>query len=98
MIGALAPYKTTKDQYLCSIFPHWQTKAAGFSAAFEELDIALPLSLSFVLVLEGRGRRMEAVAKHDFTATAEDELSFRRSQILKVRTTRQNVMAFLRID
>jgi hypothetical protein len=27
---------------------------------------------------------MEAVAKHDFTATAEDELSFRRSQVLKV--------------
>lgn len=29
-------------------------------------------------------RRMEAIAKHDFTATAEDELSFRRCQILKV--------------
>lgn len=28
---------------------------------------------------------MEAIAKHDFTATAEDELSFRRSQVLKVR-------------
>lgn len=28
---------------------------------------------------------MEAVAKHDFNATADDELSFRRSQILKVR-------------
>lgn len=27
---------------------------------------------------------MEAVAKHDFTATAEDELSFRRNQVLKV--------------
>ena len=27
---------------------------------------------------------MEAIAKHDFTATAEDELSFRRSQVLKV--------------
>ncbi|KHN82166.1 Sex muscle abnormal protein 5 [Toxocara canis] len=27
---------------------------------------------------------MEAVAEHDFTATAEDELSFRKSQILKV--------------
>lgn len=27
---------------------------------------------------------MEAVAKHDFTATADDELSFRKSQILKV--------------
>ena len=31
-----------------------------------------------------RGDRMEAIAKHDFTATAEDELSFRRSQVLKV--------------
>jgi len=27
---------------------------------------------------------MEAVAKHDFNATAEDELSFRKHQILKV--------------
>ncbi|EFN89820.1 Protein E(sev)2B [Harpegnathos saltator] len=27
---------------------------------------------------------MEAIAKHDFTATAEDELSFRRCQILKI--------------
>ncbi|CAB4057334.1 GRB2 [Lepeophtheirus salmonis] len=27
---------------------------------------------------------MEAVAKHDFSATAEDELSFRKGQILKV--------------
>ena len=27
---------------------------------------------------------MEAVAKHDFNATADDELSFRKSQILKV--------------
>lgn len=31
---------------------------------------------------------MEAIAKHDFTATAEDELSFRRSQILKVGRSR----------
>lgn len=28
---------------------------------------------------------MEAIAKHDFNATADDELSFRRSQVLKVR-------------
>lgn len=27
---------------------------------------------------------MEANAKHDFTATADDELSFRRGQVLKV--------------
>jgi glycogen debranching enzyme len=27
---------------------------------------------------------MEAVAKHDFNATADDELSFRRNQVLKV--------------
>ena len=27
---------------------------------------------------------MEACAKHDFNATAEDELSFRKGQILKV--------------
>lgn len=28
---------------------------------------------------------MEAIAKHDFTATADDELSFRKNQVLKVR-------------
>lgn len=27
---------------------------------------------------------MEAVAKHDFNATAEDELSFRKNQVLKI--------------
>ena len=27
---------------------------------------------------------MEAIAKHDFNATADDELSFRRGDILKV--------------
>lgn len=27
---------------------------------------------------------MEAIAKHDFTATADDELSFRKNQVLKV--------------
>lgn len=27
---------------------------------------------------------MEAIAKHDFNATADDELSFRKSQVLKV--------------
>ena len=27
---------------------------------------------------------MEAIAKHDFNATADDELSFRKHQILKV--------------
>jgi len=30
------------------------------------------------------GGIMEATAKHDFTATADDELSFRRGQVLKV--------------
>lgn len=28
---------------------------------------------------------MEAIAKHDFNATADDELSFRKMQILKVK-------------
>jgi hypothetical protein len=28
---------------------------------------------------------MEAQAKHDFNATADDELSFRKGQVLKVR-------------
>lgn len=27
---------------------------------------------------------MEAIAKHDFNATAEDELSFRKQQVLKI--------------
>jgi growth factor receptor-binding protein 2 len=27
---------------------------------------------------------MEATAKHDFNATADDELSFRKNQVLKV--------------
>ncbi|KAL1467180.1 hypothetical protein MTO96_026237 [Rhipicephalus appendiculatus] len=27
---------------------------------------------------------MEAIAKHDFTATADDELSFRKGQVLKL--------------
>lgn len=27
---------------------------------------------------------MEAIAKHDFNATADDELTFKKSQILKV--------------
>lgn len=31
---------------------------------------------------------MEATAKHDFAATAEDELSFRKLQILKVNIFR----------
>lgn len=29
---------------------------------------------------------MEAVAKHDFTATAEDELSFSKGDVLKVNS------------
>lgn len=29
---------------------------------------------------------MEAIAKHDFNATADDELSFRKMQILKVKS------------
>ena len=28
---------------------------------------------------------MEAIAKHDFNATAEDELSFKKGQVLKVK-------------
>jgi growth factor receptor-binding protein 2 len=30
---------------------------------------------------------MEAIAKHDFNATAEDELSFKKGQVLKVKST-----------
>lgn len=32
-------------------------------------------------------QKMEAIAKHDFNATAEDELSFRKGQVLKVKFT-----------
>lgn len=35
---------------------------------------------------------MEAIAKHDFNATAGDELSFRKTQVLKVRY--QNIKKF----
>lgn len=38
---------------------------------------------------------MEAIAKHDFTATAEDELSFRKNQILKVRMFAESVFLAL---
>lgn len=31
---------------------------------------------------------MEAVAKHEFNATADDELSFKRNQVLKVSPVR----------
>lgn len=31
-----------------------------------------------------KGESMEAIAKHDFNATADDELSFRKGQVLKV--------------
>lgn len=33
---------------------------------------------------------MEAIAKHDFNATADDELSFRKNQILKVNITKSS--------
>jgi len=36
------------------------------------------------LVEYGQGQSMEASAKHDFTATAEDELSFRKGDKLKI--------------
>lgn len=35
-----------------------------------------------------RGPSMEAIAKYDFKATADDELSFKRGDILKVRLSR----------
>lgn len=31
---------------------------------------------------------MEAIAKHDFNATDEDELSFQKNQTLKIRNNR----------
>jgi len=30
---------------------------------------------------------MEAIAKHDFNATADDELSFKKNEIIKVKRT-----------
>lgn len=38
---------------------------------------------------------MEAIAKHDFNATADDELSFRKNQILKVNKTIVNLWNFV---
>jgi len=38
---------------------------------------------------------MEAIAKHDFSATADDELSFRKTQILKVSKRKRNVYEIL---
>jgi growth factor receptor-binding protein 2 len=35
---------------------------------------------------------MEAIAKHDFNATADDELSFRKNQVLKVCENRSNII------
>jgi hypothetical protein len=40
---------------------------------------------------------MEAVAEHDFTASQDDELSFRRGQVLKVKLPSINRM-FLFLD
>ena len=37
---------------------------------------------------------MEAVAKHDFSATADDELSFRRGDILKVLNMEDDINWF----
>lgn len=37
---------------------------------------------------------MEAVAKHDFNATAEDELSFKKMQILKVSLSPNPYISF----
>lgn len=34
---------------------------------------------------------MEAIAKHDFNATADDELSFRKNQVLKVCENSLNI-------
>lgn len=37
---------------------------------------------------------MEAIAKHDFNATADDELSFRKGEVLKVFLTLFNHFLF----
>lgn len=38
---------------------------------------------------------MEAIAKHDFNATADDELCFRKGNILKVRIHKCKVFFFI---
>lgn len=38
---------------------------------------------------------MEAVAKHEFNATADDELSFRKNQVLKVSSHNGTVIKFI---
>ena len=40
---------------------------------------------------EARLSSMEAIAKHDFNATAEDELSFKKHQILKAMNKEANI-------
>ena len=42
---------------------------------------------------EARLITMEAIAKHDFNATAEDELSFPKGATLKVRPTQRTVIS-----
>lgn len=41
---------------------------------------------------------MEAIAKYDFKATADDELSFKRGEVLKVRHDYFSVSLFINID
>lgn len=51
---------------------------------FQDYYLALQRQPSSLLV---HRRNMEAVAKYDFKATADDELSFKRGDILKVTDT-----------
>lgn len=41
---------------------------------------------------------MEAVAKHEFNATADDELSFKRSQVLKVKSDWNFILSWIIIS
>lgn len=66
-------------------FVRWEKVLwCGVCETLWSIGFLIPLDSLTPSFSHSRGRRMEAVAKHDFTATAEDELSFRRSQVLKV--------------
>lgn len=41
--------------------------------------------------------KMEAVAKHEFNATADDELSFKRQAVLKVSTNLEGLRASVQL-
>ena len=73
--GRLSPYKVVDEIFEFVLIP-----ARNFSVS----HICFPKVLHVVTVFSGGERKMEAITKHDFQATADDELSFKKGSILKV--------------